>query len=229
LSGKSAGGRRAARRGPADPESAAKLMRAALKLFGTKEFATVTIKDIAEASGFDSGLIYYYFKDKRHLFNRSVEFALDETLSVKSQLVDSDQDPAAAIRNWFAHCRDFAEQNRILFTVMVHYANSPIGAAHLDRRIREFYANEEAAVVSAVTRGIKLGIFQPVDVPGLARFVSVHLDGITLASIMRPPFDVGRAVTALEQNFWRQLGYQGSRQPQERGLGERPLPARRRA
>jgi TetR/AcrR family transcriptional regulator, upper aerobic nicotinate degradation pathway regulator len=202
-------------------------MRAALKLFGTKEFATVTIKEIAEASGFDSGLIYYYFKDKRDLFNRSVESALNDALSVKSQLMDSDQDPALAIQNWFSHCRDFAEQNRILFTVIVRYANSPIGAARLDRRIREFYANEEAAVANAVTRGIKLRIFRPIDAARLARFVSVHLDGITLASIMRPPFDVGRAVTVLEQNFWRQLGYQRSPQPRERGFRERPLPARR--
>ena len=64
--------RGAVRRRARDPESAAELMGAALALFGKREFASVTIKDIAEASGFDSGLIYYYFKSKRELFNRAV-------------------------------------------------------------------------------------------------------------------------------------------------------------
>jgi len=200
-------------------------MRAALGLFGRKEFANVTIKDIAEASGFDSGLIYYYFRDKRDLFNQSVKFALDEALSAKSQLRDNHRDPVLALKNWFTHCREFAEQNRTLFKVMVHYANSPIGAADLDRRVRNFYANEEAAISSAVKRGIKLGLFRPVDVDRLARFVSVHLDGITLASIMRPPFDVSQAVTALEQDLWRQVSYEAGGLSGAAGA----LPARKRA
>src|SRR5262249_25900564 len=44
--------------------TASALLRIALDLFAAKNYSTVTIKDIAEATGMNASLIYYYFGSK---------------------------------------------------------------------------------------------------------------------------------------------------------------------
>ena len=196
------------KRGGGKEGRATELMRVALSLFASRDFATITIKDIARASGFDSALIYYYFHDKEDLFNQAVKFGLAESLDAKQRLRDRVDDPVHAIRDWFAHCLQAAEQNRTIFRVMLHHAGSAIGAAGLELRIEEFYASEEVEILARnIERGIKAGQFRPVDPLRLGRFVSVHLDGITAASILRRHFDMAAAFADLERNLMELLGY----------------------
>src|SRR5262245_41218562 len=51
-------------------------MTAALDLFAERNFATVTIKDIAKSINVHSALIYYYFKNKNDLFRATIEYAV---------------------------------------------------------------------------------------------------------------------------------------------------------
>jgi AcrR family transcriptional regulator len=48
----------------------------ALNLFAERNFASVTIKDIAEHLGVNTALIYYYFDSKTDLFQASIEHAV---------------------------------------------------------------------------------------------------------------------------------------------------------
>lgn len=56
------------------------LMWAALDLFAERDFASVTIKDIAHAIGVNTALIYYYFESKEDLFRATVENAVVRAL-----------------------------------------------------------------------------------------------------------------------------------------------------
>jgi AcrR family transcriptional regulator len=200
------------------------LMRVALRLFAVKDFARITIKDIAQASGFDSALIYYYFEDKEDLFNHAVKFALAEALDAKQRVLDAIDDPVIAIRNWFSHCLELAEQNRILFKIMLHNSGSTTGSAELDELVQEFYASEENDVLADnIRRGVESGVFHCADPLRLSRFVSVHLDGVTVASIMREPFDVAAALRDLERHLWVQLGYDPAARQRHRVVSFSPV------
>lgn len=50
----------------------AKILNAAIRLFAERGADGATIRDVARASGLNSGLIYYYFADKEHLFREAV-------------------------------------------------------------------------------------------------------------------------------------------------------------
>src|SRR5262245_47161755 len=47
-----------------------------LELFAERNFASVTIKDIAQALGVNPALIYYYFDSKTDLFRATIERAV---------------------------------------------------------------------------------------------------------------------------------------------------------
>lgn len=201
-------------------------MRAALALFGTKDFASITIKDIERASGFDASLIYYYFKDKEDLFASAVRFAMDQAMQTSRLLRGGDGDPVETIHSWLRNCREQVELNKMLFRIMFHYAHSPIGARFLDRLIDEFYIREEIEVFAAnIVQGVAAGVFRKVDPDEVAHFVSVHLDGITAASIVRRAFDVDDAFEQLERDLWRRLG--AERKPADAGNVARRQPRRR--
>lgn len=209
-------------------------MRAALRVFAEKDFAEITLRDIQRASGFDAALIYYYFKDKRDLFNAAVKFALSEASGGTRLRISPDGDPAAAIEAWMRHCLEMADANRTIFRIMLHYAGSKRGAGVLDRSIRSFYRREEFEVLArSIERGIAAGIFRPVNPAEVARFVSVHLDGITGASVVRRDFDVKGAFKDLKAALWLQLGYApGSAAfatPTERPVSRAARPAARSA
>ena len=87
-----AGGARVSTR-PAPP-AAETLLRAALDLFARLDYSTVTIKDIAQQTGCNPSLIYYYFDNKEELFLRAIEmtvadaFGKFEALSTKDGSAD---------------------------------------------------------------------------------------------------------------------------------------------
>ena len=53
-----------------------KFLAAALDLFAERNFASVTIKDIARALRVNTALIYYYFDSKTDLFRATIEHAV---------------------------------------------------------------------------------------------------------------------------------------------------------
>ncbi|MFO1056503.1 MAG: TetR/AcrR family transcriptional regulator [Dongiaceae bacterium] len=189
------------------------LMRVALRLFAVKDASRITIKEIAQASGCDSALIYYYFRDKEDLFRSAVRFALREALDAKQRPQEEGEDPVQAIRAWLAHCLAMAEQNRLLFRIMFQHAGPLARSAGISELIEAFYASEEDDILAAnIERGAALGLFRAgVDAAALSRFVSVHLDGITAASVVRESFDAAAAMQELERQLWQSLGYRPGR------------------
>ena len=202
------------------PARAELLMQTALELFAAKELEQITIKDIAKASGFDAALIYYYFKDKDDLFDKAVRHAFAQALGNSQRRPDATDDPVRAIHDWFAHCRDMADKNRTLFRIMLHYSEKERGAERIAGPVSDFYSREEMDILANnITRGIDAGRFERVDAAHLAHFVSVHLDGITVASIVRKDFDTAAAFGDLERHLWLRLGHLPRARTRRRSAG----------
>ena len=51
-------------------------LAASLDLFAERNFASVTIKDIAKALNVNTALIYYYFDGQTDLFRATIEYAV---------------------------------------------------------------------------------------------------------------------------------------------------------
>ena len=73
-----------------------KIMEAGLVLFAQKGFALTSIKDIAEAAGISTGLIYRHFSSKEDLFNSLIADTIEE-LNKFIQILDSYDSPKQAI------------------------------------------------------------------------------------------------------------------------------------
>ena len=201
-------GARRERRAPADRRGSARaaaLKEAGLALFAERGYAAVTIKDIAGALGVNSALIYYYFENKEDLFHAAIDHAVDRALESHAALAAAHDEPKALIRGWLRTNAELAEPIRRLVKVMMDDAGEAAHQGRIAATIARFYEAETGILAGAIQAGISAGRFRPVDAEGLARFISVHLDGIMVAATVRPGFDVEAAIADLETLLWRDL------------------------
>jgi AcrR family transcriptional regulator len=197
--------------------SSEKLLRTALELFASKDFASITIKDIARAAGVNTALIYYYFESKELLFRAATEFAIKKAMESFSELRERHSNPVFLIRDWLRNNLEMADLMRQLVKIMLDYAGSRKSISSMDALIKQFYFTEERGILArSIQRGIASGTFRHIDPVRTAHFVSVHLDGIMVASMIRANFDMKRALSDLEAILWGHLGFEAAKHSQAR-------------
>lgn len=183
-------------------------MLAALDLFSKRDVATVTIKDVAAIANVNSALIYYYFNDKEHLLRSALAFAVRRAIDEYHCLHESHNHPVDLIRAWFRNNLKLSEPIRQLVKIMLDYNSTTERAFSISDLVDQFYREEERNILAKnIQRGIDMGLFNKVDPEKTAHFVSVHLDGIMVASLIRSSFDIARNINDLEEIFWDILGY----------------------
>jgi len=96
---------------------------------------------------------------------------------------------------------------RKLVKIMIDYSHSSVRVASVETLIRRFYKAETSIISTGVREGVARGIFKGVDPERTALFVSVHLDGIMVASMVRPHFDIAAAMNELRRVFWQRVSH----------------------
>ena len=167
----------------------------------------VTIKDIARTAKVNSALIYYYFKDKEDLFRVMIEHAILQALDNYGRLKARHTDPTDLINDWFENNLEMSVLMRKLVKIMIDYSHSSVRVASVETLIRRFYKVETSIISTGVRQGVARGIFKGVDPERTALFISVHLDGIMVASMVRPNFDITAAMNELRRVFWQRVSH----------------------
>lgn len=85
----------------APDERRREILRVALDVFSSGQFASVTMRDVALASNVNIALIYYYFKSKEHLVASVIEQSMRQTLELYEKQVAGVTDPHEALDKWF--------------------------------------------------------------------------------------------------------------------------------
>lgn len=189
---------------------------AALDLFARRNFALVTIKDIASAIGANTALIYYYFDSKEDLFKAAVEAAVNRAFTHFRQLRAHSADPAAVINDWIDNHVDQFDPIHKLVKISLDYAGSGMRSPAIDRSIQQFYQEEARLLTEAIEEGIALGIFTPVDPAQTASFISGYLDGMMVRTVIQPDFSLEETLEDFKRMLWQLLGYRTAKTERRR-------------
>ncbi|KAA3627141.1 MAG: TetR/AcrR family transcriptional regulator [Proteobacteria bacterium] len=187
------------------------ILSVALDFFAKNHYESVTIRDIAAACDINIALIYYYFNSKKGLFRAAIESSTREALGELERLRGRSDDPVALIDGWFEINVDVYPVLVKLVKITVDYAYSDARDGDIDELISDLYRRETELLAECFEKGIEGGLFRKVDTREMALFVSVQLDGIFLASMIRPDTDVTDLIANLRDVLWQQLRYQPPR------------------
>ena len=80
--------------------SADKILQAATKLFAHDNFSSVSIKQIAAASGVNSALISYYFGGKKNLYQEVLYTEADKFLKLQEKVRARMESPLKRLRSY---------------------------------------------------------------------------------------------------------------------------------
>jgi AcrR family transcriptional regulator len=179
----------------------------ALNLFAERNFASVTIKDIAEHLGVNTALIYYYFDSKTDLFRATIEHAVARAFENVRALDNKSADPPTIIAAWLAnHVNKYAEIHRFV-KIALDFRGAHEGNPDISNTIESFYVEERKLLSKIIREGIKQGLFKPVDPNRMAQFISTYLDGCMVRSVILTDFDLEGAVRDLHRRVLEMLGY----------------------
>ncbi len=198
---------RARRSGRGSRDRATQIMDAALDLFAARDYASVTVNQIADAIGIRHSLIYYYFDSKEDLFNQTVEGYIAKTLEDYRALAGATGDPVEAIENWFDINVRLCAPWRKLVKIVFDYSSPRAYPRSVSDAIEDFYRTERRIIASGISGSIESGVFRPADPQRVAAFVANHINGIFFSSIMREDVDIAASMAELKQNLWLILDY----------------------
>jgi len=191
----------------------AEFLKAALNLFAERNFASVTIKDIAQSLGVNTALIYYYFENKTDLFRAAIEYALDNAFANMRAIEARNTDPAGLISAWLDnHIERYAEIHRFV-KIALDYKGSPERDPAVEATIANFYAKERELLSRCIRLGIDQGCFKRVDTNRTAQFISTYLDGCMVRLVILPDFPLKAAVGDLHRFVLDMLEYQEQPKP----------------
>ena len=186
-----------------------KFLATSLDLFAERNFASVTIKDIAKALGVNTALIYYYFDSKTDLFRATIETPSARAFENVRALDNKSADPATIIAAWLSnHVNKYAEIHRFV-KIALDFRGAHEGNPDISKTIESFYVEERKLLSKIIREGIKQGLFKPVDPNRMAQFISTYLDGCMVRSVILPDFDLEGAVRDLHRRVLDMLGYSG--------------------
>lgn len=166
---------------------------AALKLFSEFGFAAVSNKELGEAAGINPALIYYYFEDKDDLFQFVVRKALADALAAYED-IRRERGGIDSLDAWLSsNLLLFGEIARFL-KIILDYAHSGRRSPQTDKAIARFYDTEVELLADALRQE---GNIELPEATELAALVSVFLDGLMVARVVRPELDSERLVDAM--------------------------------
>jgi TetR/AcrR family transcriptional regulator, upper aerobic nicotinate degradation pathway regulator len=181
----------------ASPATSETLLNVALDLFADQNYSTVTIKDIAKATGFNPSLMYYYFGSKEELFLKAVEMTVAAAFEKFEKIRDNAKSPDEVIASWIEiHITQFHLMQK-LAKVSLDYASTHNRTEKIDEAIRTFYEKEAVVLGQAIREGVESGIFKPTRPKQMATFISTFLDGALFRNMMFPDFNYRAAIRSM--------------------------------
>ena len=182
------------------------ILEVARQVFSSGEYSAVTVREIAVRANVNSALVYYYFGSKERLVAAVIDNATTQAFELYDRRVAGIGDPKRALEEWFKVNAEFFGPLRQMARILIHYQGSTSRHSMIDAKVRTLYRRERHILRKCIRSGVELGIFKRRNPSIAAEFVSAHLDGICLVSIIRPWTDMPTFMRRQWTEIWGYLG-----------------------
>ena len=146
------------------------ILKAAWKVFSSKDYNSATVDEIAEAAELSKGTIYLYFQNKADLFLSTLEMGIEKVSSIIQELVSSSDDPVVGLKQIVKCLLGFFEENlgffKILSSEQAHFdihTEMMKNGRDFEEHVHDRMFRNINIVANYIQRGIEMGVFRQVD------------------------------------------------------------------
>ena len=182
-------------------------MATALRLFAERNFLSVTIKDIADSLGLNSGLIYYYFDSKTDLLRATISHVVDYTFASFNELERETLQPWKVIDAWLESNIEQSSDMYRFVKIALDFKGANERDSAIEAEIARFYDQERRLLCRVIRKGMELGVFRYVQPTRMSDFISTHLDGCVVRSVVIDGFNVESEIRELRNVVFEMLGF----------------------
>lgn len=151
------------------------IKKSAKKLFAGKGFANVSMAAIAADAEVSKGTLYLYFKSKEELFFSLVEPILEQHHQLIGRIIGNDDEPAdETLKKFFNYFAETYPDNVEVHQVYMYYRSEELKPLFSEARYRQLkrrMAKGVEMVEAVVAKGIRQGVFKPVNPRGVSGII----------------------------------------------------------
>lgn len=156
------------------------LLKATYQVLLEKPYKDVTLENIARRAGVSKGVTVYYFRTKEEIFLACWDWLVVRISARLKARVAAAPDPVAAVAavvdSVFTDVRDL----RGFYTIYLDFLSQGARNPAFGRINTAFYAQCREINHAIVTKGIRLGVFRPVDLTEAAAVGRALIDGMSI-------------------------------------------------
>jgi len=158
------------------------ILDTAESIFAEQGFFRTTMRQIALKAEFALGTIYSYFGSKKQLYRRVIETKVDELVAFVTKEMADAPSIQSQIEKFIQAKMTFLHKNLPFLRLYLAEVDVPrLDINHiLPKKVREKYDSMLCDLTSVIWRGIREGLFKPMDV----RVIVKAIDGLTNASAL---------------------------------------------
>jgi AcrR family transcriptional regulator len=140
----------------------ASILAEAEKIFSARGYHSVTMAEIAEASGFSIGSLYQFFKGKEHLYTTMINEKLSKMYESIQMEVKSIKDLNGKIISLIGSQLQFVENNADFCRILLRGENEPSTEtmSSLRQRLKDDYFKHLSFIEKILKAGIKNGVLR---------------------------------------------------------------------
>ena len=168
------------------------ILRAAWKVFSSKDYSSATVDEIAEAAELSKGTLYLYFQNKAELFFSTLEMGIEQIFSIAQEVISSYDDPVKGLEEIIKRLLNFFEENvgffKILFSERAHFElHAEIGDDNnFKDGISDIVSNGLKILSKYIQSGIEKGVFRQLDPVDVAFLLMETIRGFAFGMIHNP-------------------------------------------
>lgn len=156
------------------------ILDAAVNCFAEKGYYKATMDDVVREASLSKGALYWYFKDKRDLFQCLVEIWFTEILAQLSEVFASEGSAASKLHRIVEAIKHHALARPELVRALLEYYTLAVRDPELRKWLKENYRDDMLVLQALVEEGVASGEFRNVNAGAVARMIMAYLDGALL-------------------------------------------------
>ncbi|MCP3923491.1 MAG: TetR/AcrR family transcriptional regulator [Desulfobacterales bacterium] len=151
------------------------MLSTSLELFAKFGYKKTTVEDVATSINMTKGNLYFYVKNKKDLYEKTIDFALNQWKDFVNDAVNKEKDVVSKFRILAQKSIEYIENNRTVQTILINDPSIFTLSSTEDR----FYNTNVSAmniIKKILEQGIEEKMFFPVDVEHITEYLfSVYI------------------------------------------------------